>query len=372
MDKINKQVYLQDGNTFSPADKNSLNVHETLPPGTYNVINTPLGFRFKVMNDFSLPPKLYGKTEYYANRIIQTFLSRGGGTGVLLSGDKGSGKTMLASRISQKSLREHGILTIVINTALSGDGFNRLIQGIVQPAVIIFDEFEKVYGRDAQNELLTLMDGTSSSHKLFILTCNSIHEINNYMLNRPGRLFYALEFVGLDKDFIEEYCNDNLNDKTQVRGVYAVSQFFNSFSFDMLKGLVEEMNRYGEKASDAMKMLNMKPTSDKTGTFDVTILRNGQPIICDRLSNTVLECNPLAADGWEIHAYTCYAGGLKDGETHSEGEIKDIEEFTLRVNQLISLVPDTNTYLFATDRADTVLQFKRRARQHLHFNYDAF
>ena len=75
------------------------------------------------------------------------------------------------------------------------------------------DEFEKTYtkeGKNYQAKILTLFDGVYSSKKLFLLTCNDKSKMDSHMLNRPGRLYYLLEFHGLDQAFIREYCEDNL------------------------------------------------------------------------------------------------------------------------------------------------------------------
>jgi len=274
-----KHVYLQNGRTFRPADPDSLNIQQTLPFGTYTVGCTPAGFHLEKIGDFTLPSKLYGDVEKKTDRILSTFQDRPAGTGVLLSGKSGSGKTMLTKRISQKAMDDLGVITIVINQPLRGEEFNSFIQSIEQPAIILFDEFEKVYDREAQQLLLTIFDGTYSSKKLFLLTCNDRFRIDNYMQNRPGRIYYSLEYGGLDKDFITEYCQDNLKNLDNLNGVVIASAFFNEFSFDMLKALVEEMNRYNETATEAMQILNMKPQNDEGGTFVCTIMRDGKPVV---------------------------------------------------------------------------------------------
>ena len=69
------------------------------------------------------------ETERQAERILRTFLARSGSTGVLLAGEKGSGKTFLTKYISLQVARQ-GIPTIVINQALSEGRFNAFIQAI--------------------------------------------------------------------------------------------------------------------------------------------------------------------------------------------------------------------------------------------------
>lgn len=69
--------------------------------------------------------------------------------------------------------------------------------------------------------------------------------MDSHMMNRPGRLYYMLEFNGLDASFVEveEYCEDNLVQKEYIPAVTVtvISSLFESFKFDMLKAMVEDM-----------------------------------------------------------------------------------------------------------------------------------
>jgi len=56
------------------------------------------------------------------------------------------------------------------------------------------------------------------------------------------------------------------------------ASLFSQFNFDMLKALVEEMNRYNEAPRDAMRMLNAKPEFDSGSTYTVRILRGDQEL----------------------------------------------------------------------------------------------
>lgn len=250
--------FAQDNNTYRPLPNEAIRpIEDRLPAGTYTIGQDLAGWFIQRIEDYKLG-KIYGDIEGKAKRIIQTFNSRPAGTGLLLSGEKGCGKTMLAKLLSLTMMQDD-VPTIVINQAWSGESFNKLIQSIDQPCVIIFDEFEKIYhDKKDQNEMLTLLDGVYPSKKLFILTTNDRYGISEHMRNRPGRLFYHLEYKGLDELFVRDYCNDCLNNKDNMQGVVNLVELFEHFNFDMLKAIVEEMNRYNETALEAMKMMNIR------------------------------------------------------------------------------------------------------------------
>jgi len=67
-----------------------------------------------------------------------------------------------------------------------------------------------------------------------------------------------LEYKGREEDFIRDYCEDNLKAKNHIPAVCGISRVFEEFNFDMLRALVEEMNRYKESPDEALKMLNIK------------------------------------------------------------------------------------------------------------------
>lgn len=183
---------------------------------------------------------------------------------------------MLAQYTSIVAAKENEIPTIVVNKPWHGDAFNAFIQSISQPVVILFDEFEKTYDSDNQEKMLTLFDGVYASQKLFILTCNDKYRMDDHMLNRPGRLYYLLEFKGLDQSFIKEYCEDNLLRKDYIPAVEASAALFQSFNFDMLKALVEDMNRYNESPSEVLKYLNVRVDSSGSEKFKVKLTIDGK------------------------------------------------------------------------------------------------
>jgi hypothetical protein len=297
---------------------------------------------------FEIGHKLYGDTNRHADRILQTFQGRKGSTGVLLAGEKGSGKTLLAKRISILAALQD-IPTIVINNNWKGDPFNQFLQSIEQAVIVILDEFEKVYATTQdQSQLLTLLDGVYPTKKLFLLTCNDKARLNQNMMNRPGRIFYALDFSGVGLTFIRAYCEDNLVAKDHVSKVCAVSQAFTAFNFDLLKALVEEMNRYGETPAEALKFLNARPEASASA-FQIMLQDDeGEEIdTCPHCS--IWHGNPLLGDGIDLHC------GYKKCENFCTCGMP-FAQFS--ANELVQITAN-NGYVFRSDEDGSCLTLSR-------------
>lgn len=293
---------IKTGNQYSIRSENAMTIYDTLPAQNYTVkFDERTGqYYLEPIDDFKIPSKLYGSPTKRAERILNTFDQRSGGTGVLLQGSKGSGKTLLAKYTSAIA-REQGIPTVVVNQPHRGDEFNQFIQSIEGKCIIIFDEFEKVYEYHHQEQVLTLLDGVFNSQKLFFITTNDKHRVSNYMQNRPGRVYYNFVYKSLEEDFVRDYCDDNLNDKSQIQGIVNYCNVFSFFNFDMLQAAVEEMNRYDETFREVLEVLNITPESSDTRRYNSrAVFNDGQVIVNDIQTN--IKYDPV---GFEYYLEDC-------------------------------------------------------------------
>lgn len=294
--------FLRNGSSFRIANEANMDIHDRLPSGNYTIQQDQFGNLFLDRIDgFDIGGKLYGDIEQKARRILTTFFSRSASTGVLLTGEKGSGKSLLAKLLCYLAAKAD-IPTVVISQPWHGEKFNSFLQSINHECVVLFDEFEKVYDSDQQESLLTLLDGVFPSKKLFLLTCNDKYRVDSHMRNRPGRIFYTLDYRGLTDDFIREYCQDNLKQKQYIDQICNIAAMFSAFNFDMLKALVEEMNRYNESPEESLKMLNVKAEYSADMTYLVSVeTSEGKMLPQDLLTgDTELDVNPLAMNGYAV------------------------------------------------------------------------
>jgi hypothetical protein len=270
------QYLVQGRNVFVKNTRDNPPTEKNLPVGIYDVqFNPDIGFYLQVRDEFELPKKLYGKTQFRTHRILDTFESRPYVTGVLLHGVKGSGKSMEAKNIAIEGV-QRGLSTLVVSSAWAGPSFNKFLASIHDNIIVLFDEFEKVYDKEQQPALLTLLDGMIQTKMLCVFTANDTSKIDSHMINRPGRIFYSIKYEGLDLEFVKEYCEDNLKDKDKTDVVMQVAEFVDNFNFDMLQAVIEEHNRYGGKIKEILPLLNIKMDNIYGSNYLARLFINGK------------------------------------------------------------------------------------------------
>jgi SpoVK/Ycf46/Vps4 family AAA+-type ATPase len=336
-------MYIKRGDSYTPTNEANLDIHYNLPAGVYTIAQDPFeNLYFKQGQAFVLPSKIYGDTVRVAERIFSTYMARTNSTGALFTGEKGSGKTLLSKVLAAMAV-EKGLPVILVNSPFCGDKFNALIQELPD-ALILFDEFEKVYeDTDSQNSVLTLLDGVFPSRKLFAFTCNDRWSLNQYLINRPGRIFYAIDYQGLTPEFIEEYCQDNLNAKEHTPLIIKASGLFQAFNFDMLQALVEEMNRYNETPHEALRLLNIRPMASEVSYRISLALAEGE-VDEGHLEDREFERNPTYLERISVGYRT--AGG-------------DWQSARFIQSQLTEADLDKGTYTYVNEKGDTVTFTKK-------------
>lgn len=261
---MNKK-FVQDGvNTFIFEFDESF-AKDKLPAAIYTVCYSQMqGFYLQKNKDnFTETGKNYGSLNSRADRIIKTYESRDVSTGVLLTGLKGSGKTLLSQTVSNKMI-EKGLPIVLVESAFTGDAFINFLSKIGE-CVLIFDEFAKVFDarsndeKDKQNGLLGIFDGNKSLKRLIFVIENNSYSLNEFYKNRPGRLFYHFEYSKLEEVVIDEYCADKKIADTVKIEIKSAFYRIRNFSFDILKAIIDEHLRFPQDTIlDIVGILNVE------------------------------------------------------------------------------------------------------------------
>lgn len=262
------------GTTYRVYDE-SVEIHNGLPVGTYKV-------RFNEMSGFSLQKtedlEAGGETVYgnHAERValIQSAYQRTERSlGVLLSGDKGMGKSLMVRMLAEQARNELKLPVIIIDQKYPGladflDSWGE--------AMMIFDEFEKVFPNDyeeaanPQDAFLSLFDGTSTTKRLYAVTVNQLHHLSDYFVNRPGRFHYHLRFEYPASHEVRQYLVDQAPAATEddIEKAVAFSLKVN-LNFDHLRAIAFELQG-GAEFSRIIGELNIKRTRGTKFSLETT------------------------------------------------------------------------------------------------------
>jgi SpoVK/Ycf46/Vps4 family AAA+-type ATPase len=323
--------FYKDNDTVRVLSIDTETLVDKLEPAIYTLNKDIFGGYFLTFKSktFDVPEKIYGSTKARAEKVINTYTSREKSTGIMLTGDKGSGKTMLSSVIGNEMLGK-GLPVILIESPHHGPGFNEIINNIGE-AVLFFDEFGKIFKEDnqtkqnPQDHLLSIFDGTGSQKRLVILTENKDILINEYMKNRPGRIFYHFKYKKIEEQVIREYAAD-FNIKSEViEDIVLKAERSYEFSFDVLKAVVEEHLRYNEDIDTICKDLNIESSRNEESYLKIATIydaKEEKELQLDLTSKTIR--NPVGSRQEYVHWIT---GKDKDGENEYGSvniSIKDI------------------------------------------------
>ena len=249
------------GNTYHIYD-NSVQLYNGLPPKIYGVNFDPMkGFSLYAKSNISIKEKVYGVHETKIDKVFSAFKSFDRSLGVILSGDKGIGKSLFAKMLCAKAV-ELDYPVIIVDEFVPG--IAQYIESIDQETVVLFDEFDKTFKKsrnddapDAQAGMLSLFDGTSVNKKLFCVTCNEMMDLNNFLVDRPGRFHYHFRFEYPTAEEIGVYMRDHLpeNKHSEIDKVVEFARKVN-LNYDCLRAICYELNR-ADNFEDAVSDLNI-------------------------------------------------------------------------------------------------------------------
>ena len=249
---MGKQIWLQDGNTFSQGSSTTVSHPEGLPKGIYEVKLSMAGFYLsKIAESFTFDYKLYGLNQKFIDYVLKTYENTTGNLGILLDGIKGTGKTVVAKELCNRLQ-----LPVILVQSMGSDTNDKLIKylstAIDFDCIFFFDEYEKEF-KDS-SDVLSFMDGTYNSiyRKVFLLTTNELN-VDPNLLGRPSRIRYKKSFGNLSEEVTREILNDILEDKTAIEKIIELTHSMNIITIDLIKAIATEINIHGAEALPDIK-----------------------------------------------------------------------------------------------------------------------
>ena len=195
---------------------------------------------------FVMPSKVYctSRDKRFIDKVLNSYkLSENGFTGVMLSGLKGSGKTIMAKSIANES----NLPIINIDKSVRPWALKVLVELLGDTNIcFMFDELDKLLEDYDDSALLQILDGADTKGKHIILfTCNNEAYISEYLIDRCSRIRYWRKFGEISPSLIMEMLNDKLNDKKEVESLTDfIKDNFEICSFDNIASFINEVNNY--------------------------------------------------------------------------------------------------------------------------------
>ncbi len=250
----------------------SLKTYNELPVRSYDVsFHKMMGFFLTDRPDLEVKEeKVYGNHRNKVKKVINSFNLSNRNFGIILSGQKGIGKSLFARLLAMDAIAS-GLPVITVSEHIPG--IANFLSSIEQEVVVIFDEFEKTFGKsdegDPQEEMLSLFDGLDGGKKLFVITCNEVNKLNSYLLDRPGRFHYHFRIGNPCDEEIAEYMKDKLDEK-YYDNIPRIINFSRTaeMTYDYLRAIAFDLNQ-GYSLEESLTDLNISSTT--VAEFDIIV-----------------------------------------------------------------------------------------------------
>lgn len=231
------KLFNEDG-TIVIRHVSDANVTDHVPPAVYRLREHPMTSDLYLVPDrpkFDLADKFYGKHNTHKQEILTAFEKHEGSVGVLLRGIKGAGKSALAEDLCNAGLAKY-LPVLFVDRPFSPSVLQRATAQMGS-CIVYFDEFGKVFGEKERRDLLTYFSDSSFKKVMFIVTSNSKKELDKYMIDRPGRFLFRIDFKALDPLAIIEMIDDHglKGEMAQMMNAYVNNH---TVTFDMLRFLM--------------------------------------------------------------------------------------------------------------------------------------
>lgn len=221
---------------------------------------------FEEDGSLSLPSKVYTtKSDDIFIKRVNTYFQKTSklSTGVMLSGIKGTGKTVMAKAIAKNS----NLPIIVVDEDYPTGRINDFFRKFETPVTIIFDEVDKHWDTE---DLLGWLDGVqTNAKKLVLFTCNNEDRVNDYLKDRCSRVRYIRHFEANDNArFLREILRDKGIAEDKIEDIYTfIVNNFGLLSIDNILSFIDEKLLFPELSNE--EIFNDMNISSKKGKKNI-------------------------------------------------------------------------------------------------------
>lgn len=258
-----------------------LKTYDKLPVGTYKIGFNPMqGFSLIKIEDFTCKEdKIYGNHPQKIQKVLRSYDAMDRSLGIILSGDKGMGKSLFVNLLAEKMI-ERDMPVIICQNNIGG--VSEFIDEIKQDALFIFDEYEKNFpiegDGETQNSMLSLFDGLSQTKRMYAITVNDLSKLSEFIKNRTGRFHYHIRFDYPTSEELVTYMEDKVlplyHDQIKLVDEFARRVPIN---YDTLRSIAFELNM-GNPFKEAITDMNIMQTRGSRYRFQVKLAGIAEPL----------------------------------------------------------------------------------------------
>lgn len=259
-----------------------------IPPHVYRLHFGENGLDLvKERPKFDTPAKTYGEHARNRDAIFGEFKRTEGTLGVMLTGMRGAGKSLLGEDLSNRCISAD-LPVLLVTEPIPAAALKAVIE-IIGACAVYFDEYGKVYDKNERERMLTLFSDTSLKKVLFIVTGNEFDEMSKYMYSRPGRFRYHIHFGSLKTDVVHEMGEEHKLSQPMLEymNAYVATR---TVSFDILNVLMPlaAKAQSPDEFDKLLEVLNV-PSPVRRNFVIESVMLDGQPfygeVILERMAN---------------------------------------------------------------------------------------
>lgn len=237
-----------------------------LPPSVYAVDIDPEGniiYRYLYKN-YDIPNVIYGDRHERDTHIAREEYSRSKDImSVLLSGTKGTGKSLTAETILNDFMLTRQAPVLMIRSRYHKSVFYSILKQVGECAIYI-DEYTDLYNSDGDDNDSSLSLKTvlteGRSKALFLLTTNDRFKVDDAYMDRPNRVLLHYQYDKLDKETIKDIAKKQGCEKYQdIVDYYCIAEGYPlpTITVDTVVKFCELLKRYADSINGPLDIYGL-------------------------------------------------------------------------------------------------------------------